>query len=347
MVLSVQYMRAIAALLVVLHHSLEKGVQYNMISQNWFDTGGELGVNLFFIISGYIMCHATYNKQIHFKKFLKARFIRILPLYWILTTVVLVIFFISPELINSSGGTTSIFDSYLLIPSGNKYLVQNGWTLSYEFYFYFIFALGLSAMGYMKYFIPMIVITLLILIGMFIQFNAPILKFLTHQTLLEFLLGILSFIAFQKYSINKITSVLLVISAAILVYWSAQGEINIYVFKYVLPLFFFIGMRGLESSFVSLQKSMPSKLLEGLGNSSYSLYLIHPFALVVVSKVLYLVGALLPSSLFLLLLMVASLIAGHLCYLVLEQNLTQFFKSLRIKNNKFNLDSIKIEKSHT
>jgi len=46
-------------------------------------------------------------------------------------------------------------------------------------------------------------------------------------------------------------------------------------------------------------------------------------------------------------LMVASLIAGHLCYLVLEQNLTQFFKSLRIKNNKFNLDSIKIEKSHT
>ena len=347
MVLSVQYMRAIAALLVVLHHSIEKGVQYNMISKSWFDIGGELGVNLFFIISGYIMCHATYNKKIDFKKFLKARFIRILPLYWVLTTVVLVIYFISPELINSSGGTTSVIDSYFLIPSGNSYLVQNGWTLSYEFYFYFIFALGLSAVAYMKYLIPIIIIALLVLIGVFVQFDTPILKFLTNQILLEFLLGIVIFIVFQKCSINKAISVLLIISAVALAYWSAQGMVNIYVFSYVVPLLFFIGMIGLESSFVNLQQSIPSKLLEGLGNSSYSLYLIHPFALVVVSKILFLFGALLPSSLFLLLLIVASLVAGHLCYLLLEKNLTRFFKGLGTKNNKLKLDNITIEKSHT
>ena len=52
----------------------------------------------------------------------------------------LIVFLISPNLINSSGGETGIFESFFLIPNGSKFLINNGWTLSYEFYYYFIFS---------------------------------------------------------------------------------------------------------------------------------------------------------------------------------------------------------------
>ncbi|NJN75784.1 MAG: acyltransferase [Synechococcaceae cyanobacterium RL_1_2] len=92
MLYSVQYMRAIAALLVVIGHAAWKGEQYSYDPLFWFQIGGS-GVDLFFIISGYIMCYTVDKKKINLFNFIKARIVRIMPLYWILTSLALIAFY--------------------------------------------------------------------------------------------------------------------------------------------------------------------------------------------------------------------------------------------------------------
>ena len=103
MLYSVQFLRGIAALMVVISHTSFKGQQYSVDTLQWYHIGGS-GVDLFFIISGFIMCYTTYNKKVNFLNFMRNRFIRIIPLYWVLSFFALIVFLISPNLINSSGG---------------------------------------------------------------------------------------------------------------------------------------------------------------------------------------------------------------------------------------------------
>jgi hypothetical protein len=108
---------------VLLHHAAWKGVQYSTDPLSWFHVGSA-GIDLFFIISGFIMCFATENKHQQkgsFRKFIKNRVLRIIPLYLILTTVALIVYIIYPEKVNSTGGKTSIIDSYFLIPTESYY----------------------------------------------------------------------------------------------------------------------------------------------------------------------------------------------------------------------------------
>ena len=135
---SIQIMRGIASLLVVLLHISVKGGQYDNGALKGFSIGGA-GVDLFFIISGYVMCISTVGRPLTFYQFLLLRIRRIIPLYWLVTTVGLAIYLYNPKLVNTSGGETSIWASYVLFPNGKKFLNSNGWTLSYEFFFYFIF----------------------------------------------------------------------------------------------------------------------------------------------------------------------------------------------------------------
>ena len=331
MIYSVQYMRAIAALLVVVHHAAGKGAQYSSAPLQWF-TIGEAGVDLFFIISGYIMCHTVDSKDINFISFITARIKRIIPLYWVLTTMALVIYILFPDKVNSSGGGTNIIHSYTLIPVKENYLISNGWTLSYEFFFYLLFALGLSFTGKYKFLIPVILIVALVSLGSFNLSNTTILNFVTNPLLLEFSLGILIYYLFKKTYINTALGSILIIASIILF-----SLVNIFtpdysrIISYGLPaMIFFIGMMALEPIFIKTNKNKIALLFKMIGNSSYSLYLSHPFALVISSIILDKIGLNEFGYLFVLLLVVISIIAGQLCYLLIEKNLAKLFK----KNNR-------------
>ncbi|MFQ1045286.1 acyltransferase family protein [Acinetobacter sp. NIOH-H-8] len=63
MLYSVQFLRGIAALMVVISHTSFKGQQYSVDTLQWYHIGGS-GVDLFFIISGFIMCYTTYNRPL-------------------------------------------------------------------------------------------------------------------------------------------------------------------------------------------------------------------------------------------------------------------------------------------
>ena len=143
---SIQYLRAVAAISVALYHVLHHWLPHD-------PHVGVLmgGVDIFFVISGFVMWGVTAGREGGSRSFFSNRLKRIVPLYWIVTTVMLAILLAKPALVNSRFDVGHVVTSYLFIPrvhpvSGTFYpLLIPGWTLNYEMMFYAIFALILFA----------------------------------------------------------------------------------------------------------------------------------------------------------------------------------------------------------
>jgi exopolysaccharide production protein ExoZ len=146
-VVSIQYLRGIAALAVVLFH-LE--LQLDRVGyQGYWPHFLDRGVDIFFVISGFIMWITTL-KGMTTLEFYRRRFLRIAPLYWLLTSVVLVTLVTHPSSVQSGRfDTWHVIGSYLFFPLVHPVegvmhpLLSPGWTLNYEMFFYAIFGLGL------------------------------------------------------------------------------------------------------------------------------------------------------------------------------------------------------------
>lgn len=334
MIYSVQYLRGFAALMVVLHHIEIKGGQYRNSALDGYHIG-YFGVDLFFIISGFIMCHTTWNKDISFSKFMIARVTRILPLYWLITSAALVVFMIAPWLVNAGGGITSIWASYLLAPNGTRYLVDNGWTLRYEFFFYLIFAVSLIIKSNQRGLMITAIITFLTFSGFTIQPEISWGRFLLDKLLLEFVMGIFAFHILQKKILTNAAALLLLTGGGIaLIMQNLYGEIETPFQRVVsggLPMLcIFIGMVRCESLFLQRRNNVFLKIFERLGASSFSLYLVHPFVLSPIAIALKKMVLSQHATLFTLLLLSLAIIAGWLCYQFIEQPLHRLMQKRTI-----------------
>ena len=330
MLVSVQYLRALAAAMVLLHHVAWKGAQYGSDPLAWFKFGAA-GVDLFFIISGYIMCEATDGRRVDFASFMKARFFRIVPLYWLLSLAALFAFMLMPGKVNSSGGSTDILNSFLLWPSADKYLIQNGWTLSYEFLFYGLFALGLGFSQH-RYVIAISAIGAMVLAGRVLEPHSVWGAFLTNAVLLEFVMGIAAFQLFKRgFRASVGLSMLLAILA--IAGFCFAGELDTgdsRVIGYGLPsLALFIAVRSLEGRTARFDRSRAGKLAGALGDSSYSMYLAHPFFLVAAAALMSKTGMAANSWLLIAMLFVGSLAAGWYCHVLLEKPMTKLIARVR------------------
>lgn len=332
MIYSVQYLRGIAALMVVLHHIEIKGAQYHNNALAGYNIG-YFGVDLFFIISGFIMCHTTHNKAISFGQFMSARVKRILPLYWLITCVALAIFIVAPHLINSGGGVTSVWASYLLAPNGARYLVDNGWTLRYEFFFYLIFGFALLIKTSHRGILISSVIAVLATAGFILQPQNPWGYFFLDKLLLEFVMGILAWHILNRWVLPKFIALILLaggIQALIL-----QNALGLFetpfhrVLSGGLPMMMiFIGLVRFEYFFLQ-SRQLLFKFFERLGDSSYSLYLAHPFALSPTAMICRKLGLANNTLLFIGMLLTTALISGWVCYRYIEQPLAQWIKYRR------------------
>lgn len=315
---SIQYLRGVAALLVLLTHVALK-------SQAWEGSGmgafliGNLGVDIFFVISGYIMCLVGVREGV--LDFFRSRIKRIIPLYWLLTTFALVVFILFPGKVNSSGGETSILGSYLLVPIWGKFLVQNGWTLSYEFVFYFIFAAGIALGGRMRLWAPVAIILVLVLIGL----GGVDIPVLTSPMLLEFLFGMAAFHA-RALSRPGVVSGCLLLAAAwgwlALLDHLALDPGRVASFGVAAFLIVLGGLR-MEALLLRNTRAPAARLMRLLGDASYSIYLSHPFVLAGLSAVLLRSGMVGSRWLAVLLMVSLSVLAGYACYVFVERRMAR------------------------
>jgi exopolysaccharide production protein ExoZ len=145
MLSNLQVLRGVAALGVVFFHTGYK------LAGDWHTEF--FGVSTFFVISGFIMCFITQKGA---DDFLAKRLVRIAPLYWLCTLVILVVMF-GFALFDSATWRSPLDGrpgeplwayvgrSLLFLPIGDKYPILNvGWSLNYEMYFYLIFAAALA-----------------------------------------------------------------------------------------------------------------------------------------------------------------------------------------------------------
>jgi peptidoglycan/LPS O-acetylase OafA/YrhL len=146
-VVSIQYLRGCAALMVVLFHL---ALQLHRVGyQGYWPQFFDAGVDIFFVISGFIMWITT-AKGMTTLEFYRRRILRIVPLYWLLTSVVLATLITYPSVVQSSRfDMLHVLGSYLFFPvahpveGGIAPLLIPGWTLNYEMFFYAIFGISL------------------------------------------------------------------------------------------------------------------------------------------------------------------------------------------------------------
>jgi len=322
----IQYLRGLAAVLVLLHHVAFKLTRYPVDPLRWLHCG-DIGVDVFFVISGFVITHSVRGKHgsaASVNEFLRGRIARIIPLYWLLTVVANAVFIAAPSFVNSSGGTTNIVASYFLLPTDDKYLVQNGWTLAYEFYFYALFASALllpRAAG------RGLVVTILCLLGssnIVLTPHGPVQQFLLSPMLLEFAGGILLYLMYER-AVGLAPWVRLALAGIALTLWilvNAGQATGIRVLDYgVASWFLCLAAVARRQDAAPLRWEVP----HWLGDVSFSLYLIHPF--VVAGVVIVLSHAPEPirhrSDLAMCLALAGSVAAAGIVYRWIEQPLTR------------------------
>jgi exopolysaccharide production protein ExoZ len=151
--LGVQCLRAVAALLVVVYHAVDQWTTHMPgYSAGDYWPNGSAGVDIFFVISGLVM---TISVQRNAGRphpawtFSKDRVIRIMPLYWIITTLKIVAVLAAPALASRTTlDPLYVAGSYLLLPVRDatgviRPVLPVGWTLTYEMLFYILVATAL------------------------------------------------------------------------------------------------------------------------------------------------------------------------------------------------------------
>jgi peptidoglycan/LPS O-acetylase OafA/YrhL len=135
-----QWLRALAASEVVVCHSdliTKHFSDFRIGSLNWYYPLSGMGVELFFVLSGYIICMRAPSMNSG-PSFLLSRILRLYPMYWIFTSLVVVAYFLNPawRLAGSELDASLLLKSYLILPQERFPILPVGWTLEHEMLFY-------------------------------------------------------------------------------------------------------------------------------------------------------------------------------------------------------------------
>ena len=286
---SVQCLRAVAALFVVGFHGTLLWHDNFLPSVKPWDNGNS-GVDLFFIISGFIMMVSSrrlLGLADGWRRFIVHRMVRIVPMYWLTTIAKLLSIAAVPELTRHTYLTTwNTIASFLFLPSADgagfvKPVLAVGWTLSFEMLFYLVFA---AALFFARD--PLIVVgvamTGLALVSLVAQPDWPAVTTLASPFVLEFVFGLVIGRAFVARRLQEA-------SPAWAVPMAAAGLVGLAVVPVDGP-WERVAFWGLAASAALcgsvacerwLGRQLPD-LFVRIGEASYSMYLTHGFVLPVI-----------------------------------------------------------------
>jgi peptidoglycan/LPS O-acetylase OafA/YrhL len=283
---SVQALRAFAALSVAILHVLHNTIPLDASGQvrQWHDAlPWASGVDLFFVISGFVMVYASadlFGRRSSPPAFMARRLIRIVPLYWAATTLFLVAALATPDSVSQGGlGIADVVMSYTFIPARRpdgsiQPIYSLGWTLNYEMFFYVVFAACLALRRHRAVAAVALLLGAAMALHRFVPPWATALVFWTDGIMLEFLFGMAvavvaaKGVAFPAVVRLGLTLVALTLLIAAYRFGIAGG-----------PLVTGAPMALLVAAAVLGHPIRVPGALLLLGDASYALYLVHPFAM--------------------------------------------------------------------
>jgi exopolysaccharide production protein ExoZ len=299
----IQILRFFAAALVLFGHTFAELRDARLISDHTFLTLDRFpwgaGVDIFFVISGYIIFSVATNsghspgQALHF---FGRRVIRVVPVYWFYTALMLAAIVIFPSALkNTTFSPVNFISSLFFIPSINGHgairpMLEQGWTLNYEFFFYTLVALSILMPQKWRLLLVILSLTLVQVTASFLEGHSWLAKFYGYDVMYEFLLG-----------------------AILYRFWARQAALPFFV--RIFAVFLGFGLLWLNSN-LGLQlprcigQGLPALLIVAaclfslpqnsltitrplvvMGDASYSLYLSHPFAVNATFLVLRKLGA--------------------------------------------------------
>ena len=331
--------------MVLFGHALmeahESAVLSPSVYQRWNSFPWGAGVDLFFIISGFVMGYVSVKIPASWagvRTFFVNRCIRIIPTYWFFTTAMLAAIFLFPSAVNHATLSAGhVIASLFFIPwehpdkSGAIIpVLGQGWTLNYEVFFYLLVALSLFASGIKRSVLLTGMLALSWASGWVLRDTAHIFAFYGHTILLEFILGLWLYHGFRwrKALPEPLCLALVAAGIALLWLWNGQagaGEEARALYRGIPALFIAAGL--VFSSKIHTARGLPAKGAGLLGDASYSLYLSHPFILVPSA---YFASTFegVPVAIFVAVQCIVCLAASIALYLVLEKNLIRLCRAL-------------------
>ncbi|MFM9937197.1 MAG: acyltransferase family protein [Novosphingobium sp.] len=338
--IGIQYARALAAMMGVVFHLRPQFVRMGFEPPMW--SGLAAGVDIFFVISGLIMWVTTCDRATSPLTFLARRLARIVPLYWMATSVSVILMLLVPDVLQTARfDLAHVIASYAFLawqnPGTGTYepVIIPGWTLNYELFFYFVFSVLLLADRSRRLLLAAAIFGGLAWLGS-VSGTARNGQqvFYTAPLMLEFVFGMVLGELYVRTSfvqgMGRRHGALAVVSGlALLLIGPALAP--------GLPRFVLFGLPALAVVAGALALDTvgavrDNRLLLLLGNASYSLYLTHSFVLSALSQIwrkLHFDHLPMGLWLFAVLVITLSCLLAAMSYRLVELPLIAFFRGRR------------------
>lgn len=277
---SIQYLRALASLMVVHCHF------YEIVLGDFTSWWGGMGVDLFFVISGFVLYLSTRHDPSP-RQYLINRVSRVVPTYWVMTCILGFVLVFFPGVFKTADFTVTHFLLSLLFfphwaPNSTTSIFPIyaiGWTLMYEWFFYISFMLFLSVKKNLILKLFLFLSSFVVGANLILRVNddVALVTFFSSPIILEFFMGVLIAHLYAQKKINLgmfAQSVLVLIAIVMFIvmlgYYEKFGRVICAGIPAAILVFALAGMD-------TIGKVRNIKLFTLIGDSSYSLYLIHPF----------------------------------------------------------------------
>lgn len=288
----VQVLRGLAAAMVVSVHYVAAQIGRGASAGAGLQEFGGSGVDIFFVISGFIMMvtQSDSARPSSAKDFLLRRTARIIPLYWALTALLAALVLVAGSAINTQISLPKFLMSMLFLPYGETaidmsamahtaYVIPMSWTLTYEWYFYLVFAvtlaLDLSPASRLKF--MSVWFAACVAAGLAFRPAPLILQVITSPLVFEFLLGCSIALIYKRgHRLNGLQASLLALVAMLILSEIFHHTVFGRTLIWGLAAFALIAAATLYEGRIS-GLAPAVRPFTWLGDISYSLYLSHFF----------------------------------------------------------------------
>ena len=327
MINNIQALRAFAAINVVLFHIIGTAPSYsqNTSHLNILRGWGSNGVDIFFVISGFIIFHTQMTRKKSVGEFVQSRIIRIIPIYWLITLVFILLVGFASSLFRERVIT---YPSVLSSLSFSSQLLQNknpiiyvGWTLEWEMLFYLIFALSLHVNSLKK---------MIGFIGAMLICTAIALE---QYIIIEFFFGILVAWTFQKKTHFKNHGIIALLAGMLLLALSMLPGLPVLEMNKFRVIIW--GVPALLIVFGAVHSpQLKNSTLSFLGDASYSIYLIQALSIPAFYKLSVKFTNKINGDVLAALCLIFTAALGCAVYFFIEKPLSNYLKSRLSNKNR-------------